>query len=600
MLTCLCKRAVAVTRDSLSAVLDMPAPALLIGGPAAAAAASAAAPYVMYKLSSSVLAAVLARNLWRSLPAWIRDDPAFAKRGSLLRRGSSNNDTADAGDLLAPDEAETEEMATLSDVIGKLDDMVTSAGKTIGTKLKPAQMHAAILAYVQLSNQLRVHCPEARDRLYEKCAFHRHDDNDNDNNCDSLSPQPHITKDELKELRQSLDFATWSYVDYYGAEKIRAKLESVEGDYYLHSHSEGDVNVPGKVGYFIALSPERKEIVIGVKGTSSLEDLVTDAAGVSTPFDMHTGSGGGGANPSTSFGDGHCERMSIEVAMDQETIVVDSVNNQNCTEVDCSDVPTEVGEGVEVELRVEKESIMVMPDGSNVNCHEGVLLSARRLLDDVREVVETLAVKSDYFVRITGHSLGGGAAILLGILLRSAFPILAERDAVCVHAFAPPPVLDIDGATGCEFFVTSVVNNSDIIPRGSVANLAVLMELLRVTNEKLEAMEMGLGGPRRAAALLRKLSQGTGGEMIMGWQEVRDLIEETHRKVDIRNPTHLYVGGRVLLIFDPWTSGQVTRSVLTHGHAAPLRLFEVDALRMLTDHLTTSHEAGLDYLLSEG
>ena len=357
---------------------------------------------------------------------------------------------------------------------------------------------------------------------------------------------------------------------------------------------------------FIALSPERKEIVIGAKGTSSLEDLITDAAGASTPFDMHADSGVGRTN-STTDNDWHCERMSIEVAVDHESIVVNSSNGNigNATSAGALDAPTETGEGIEVELRVEEESIMILADGSTVCCHEGALLSARRLLGDVREVVETLAVKSDYSLRIVGHSLGGGVAILLGILVRSIFPSLAERDAVRVHAFAPPPVLDIDGATGCEFFVTSVVNNADIIPRGSVANLAVLMELLRVINEKLESAGMGLGGPRRAAALLRKLSQGTAGEMLMGWQEVRDLIGETHRKVDLRNSSHLYVGGRVLLMFDSWaactcTTGRTTRSVLTHGHAAPLRLFEVDALRMLTDHLTASHEARLDSLLGNG
>lgn len=376
-------------------------------------------------------------------------------------------------------------------------------------------------------------------------------------------------------------------MDYYGPDDVRAKLESVDGDYYLHSHSTHEENVPGKVRYFLALSPERKEIVIGGKGTSSLEDLVTDAAGTSTPFDMmHADSAGGGKNNSSATEVGHCERMSIEVAVDQETIVVDSARDLNRSTVshDCLDAPTDAGEAIEVELRVEKESIMILPDGSNVCCHEGVLISARRLLGDVIEVVETLGVKSGYCVRLVGHSLGGGVAILLGILLRSKFPCLAERNAIRVHAFAPPPVLDIDGATGCEFFVTSVINNSDIIPRGSI-------------NDKLGAMGMGLGGPKRAAALLRKLSQGTGGEMIMTWQEVRDLIEESHRKVDLRDAQHLYVGGRVLLIFDSWSTDQTTRSVLTHGTAAPLRLFEVDALKMFADHLTTSHEARLDHLV---
>ena len=51
--------------------------------------------------------------------------------------------------------------------------------------------------------------------------------------------------------------------------------------------------------------------------------------------------------------------MSIEVAVDQETIVVDSARDVNCSTVsdDCLGTPIEADEAIEVELRVEKESI---------------------------------------------------------------------------------------------------------------------------------------------------------------------------------------------------------------------------------------------------
>ena len=633
----------------------MPPPALLIlpaAGPAVAHAAAAAAPYAT-SLSSTTLAAVLARSLWKSLPEWVRNDPAFK---SFLRKrkqnGNSNGGgggksssstlsstsransatfTSAASIAAAQDEndatggitEEAEEMATLTCVIRKLDEMVSSGSKKLGTKLRPAQLHAAVLAYVQLSNQLRVRNPDARDRLYSKSDI-RHDGGAGGGEADVKS----VSKQELQELRQSLDFATWSYVDYYGPDDVRAKLENV--DYYLQSYKLS--NVPGRVGHYVAISPERKVVLIGVKGTSTLEDLITDAAGKSVAWDMQM--------HNNDSEDGGCEGgMSIEVTdTDHETIVVKTLVGQNSASQD--HIATEATnkndgeEGIECEI-CRGENIIISTDGSAVRCHEGVLLCARRLAEEVRDVIQTLAVKCDYSVRIVGHSLGASVAVITAVLLRSMFSLLAERNAVHVHAFAPPPVLDVDGATACAPFVTSVVNNADIIPRGSVANLAVLLELLSVIDGKLEKLGMGLAGPRRAAALLRKLSQGTRGDMIMEWQEVRDLVDETHRKIDLRDPDHLFVPGRVILIYDPWSArGDVTasaskesmeesteepstcnqqkekqeeqqavktdgmvRCACTYGTAAPLRLFEVDALRMVTDHLTTSHEASLDCLI---
>ena len=518
--------------------------------------------------------------------------------------------------------SEAEEMATLTCVIRKLDEMVSSGSKKLGTKLKPAQLHAAVLAYVQLSNQLRVRNPDARDRLYSKSDIRHDDDSGGSATGKGDNTSNRVSKQELQELRQSLDFATWSYVDYYGPDEVGAKLEDV--DYYLHSYQLS--NVPGRVGHYVAISPERKVVLIGVKGTSTLEDLITDAAGKSVGWDMQM--------HNNDADDGGCEAgMSVEVTdNDHETIVVKPMIGGKATSGEHNTTATthedEAEEGIEVEI-CRGENIIISSDGSTVRCHEGVLLCSRRLAEEVRDVVQTLAVKSDYCVRIVGHSLGASVAVITAILLRSMFSTLADRDAVRAHAFAPPPVLDVDGATSCAPFVTSVVNNADIIPRGSVANLAVLLELLTVIDGKLEKLGMGLGGPRRAAALLRKLSQGTRGDLLMEWQEVRDLVDETHRKIDLRDPDHLFVPGRVLLIYDPWsergkasastrnksveqsdvgssshqeeqqvvkTDGTV-RCSCTYGTAAPLRLFEVDALRMVTDHLTTSHEAGLDCLI---
>ena len=563
----------------------MPPPVALFFGPAAIHGAYIAASTI----SSTTLAAVLAKQLWKKLPAWIREDPAFRSFSRQHSGGGSSLLTSSGDD-------ETEEMATLGNVILKLEDMITTAARKLASggrsaTLTPAQLHASILAYVQLSNQLRERNPDARDRIYAKST---------------IQEGERVSIKELQDLRQSIDLATWSYVDHYGPDEVRAKLETL--DYDLHSYKLS--NVPGRVGHYIALSPEKKSIVIGIKGTSTLEDLITDAAGKAVGFDMHRDEiSTDGEDTELGFG--------VEVTDAQHvTIVVSPISE--CCNIDACSIhgsgEATASEAIEVEL-CRGERIIVTNDGSMVRCHEGVLLCARRLAQEVRHVVETLAVKLDYSVLVVGHSLGAGVGCILAVLLRSTFPKLAECNTVRVHAFAPPPVLDIDGCTGCSPFVTSVVNGADMIPRGSVANLAVLLELLAVINEKLEERGMGLAGPRRATALLRKLSQGTSGDMLMDWEEVRDLVDQTHHKVDLRDPDHLYVPGRVLLMYEPWaergeesnsssnqdnvTPGGGMRCAVTYGTAAPLRLFEVDALRMFTDHLTSSIEAGIDSLIAK-
>jgi hypothetical protein len=56
--------------------------------------------------------------------------------------------------------------------------------------------------------------------------------------------------------------------------------------------------------------------------------------------------------------------------------------------------------------------------------HEGILVAANRLANDVELLVEELLLPNQYKLLITGHSLGAGVAALLGVILRSKFPTL--------------------------------------------------------------------------------------------------------------------------------------------------------------------------------
>eukprot|EP00903_Cladosiphon_okamuranus_P006237 g6122.t1 len=79
---------------------------------------------------------------------------------------------------------------------------------------------------------------------------------------------------------------------------------------------------------------------------------------------------------------------------------------------------------------------------------------------------------SGYTVRTIGHSLGGGVAALLALLLKPAYP------SVRALAISPPGGLVSEGACreATEAMVTSVVLNDDVVPRMSAQSIEILAD----------------------------------------------------------------------------------------------------------------------------
>jgi len=277
------------------------------------------------------------------------------------------------------------------------------------------------------------------------------------------------------------------------------------------------------------------------------------------------------------------------------------------------------------------------------------------------------------------YSLRGGVATLAALILRAEFPSL-EGERMHVYAFAPPPVLDHDSAIAAAPFVTSFVHNADMIPRCSLFNLAILMQGLKVIHEKLKERGINPTGPKTTTAFIRQLFasnidlgvpiDGDNDENVSDEDEGQDNAEndfsqDDHESMDsssktpahecdssrsqkssfstkplltleewnsaldngmpsIRKREHLFVAGRVLLIYSPWkeeaamrekegrrqqettndenddenddTNNTVTRvssrplrCVDTNGTAAALRMIEADGPRLFTDHFTSSY-----------
>ncbi|PIO64618.1 triacylglycerol lipase, partial [Teladorsagia circumcincta] len=98
-----------------------------------------------------------------------------------------------------------------------------------------------------------------------------------------------------------------------------------------------------------------------------------------------------------------------------------------------------------------------------VRVHRGMLMSARYVFDTLRkhQVLEDLAVlNTNYQLVVCGHSLGAGVASLLTLLLKQEYP-----DVRC-FAFAPPGcVISENGIREMEQHVMSIVSGDDVVSR---------------------------------------------------------------------------------------------------------------------------------------
>ncbi|XP_035647680.1 diacylglycerol lipase-beta-like isoform X2 [Oncorhynchus keta] len=151
-----------------------------------------------------------------------------------------------------------------------------------------------------------------------------------------------------------------------------------------------------EIPFFVALDHKRAAVLVAIRGTLSLRDLLTDLS------------------------------------------------------ADCENLPVEGVSGA-------------------CYAHKGMSQAAsyicKKLLND-GILNQAFTIAPEYKLVITGHSLGGGTASLLAILLRSSFPTLQ------CYAFSPPGGLMSKAlADFSKEFVVSVVLGKDLVPRLSYPNM---------------------------------------------------------------------------------------------------------------------------------
>lgn len=619
--------------------VGLAATAPLVFGPAAGASLKIAARVALDygpALSSVSLASILAKEAWKRIPSWIKDDAAFpgsGRRGqSKVGKGEGDGNEDDESEEDNEDTTETmddTEMASLTAVVQKLQSLAAVGSEKVAqddsNRLTNQQLHASVLAYIQLASQLRKRQPQARDLLYQNmsnpCSIGSDVSESTSLVPSQLLPVPIQVQaqDQTVDwpmLKEMLDFAVWAYDE--DTELLRSKLEEV--DYYLLHHRVTVNMPPGYVGHYTAICPEKKILVIGVKGTSTLEDMLTDCCGEAVAFELD-----GGSCP---FPEGH-EVPNEDIIMQQLQLEHQQQNPSGSSDT-CTSTTDDYDGSSSIEV--------CRHNGLVIRCHEGILVTARRLADEIMPLLmeqEPILLNGAYKIVICGHSLGAAAASLLAVILRSRMPSLVLHDSMQVYSFACPPVLDHDAAIACSSFTTTIVNNSDIIPRSSMANLRSFLQFLQVVHQKLVQRGMGLGSPKAAIKLIRKLSRGTGGDLLMTQEEVTKAMAMAHDIIGLVDPQHLYVPGRVIVVYENWkqddansgddcsgtgggdSSGKnyasttdtyddkghrnvnIEHSVVSDGTMRALRFFEIDKARMLTDHLTTSYYNSVNALVSK-
>ncbi|WVQ99922.1 hypothetical protein IAU59_007065 [Kwoniella sp. CBS 9459] len=196
-----------------------------------------------------------------------------------------------------------------------------------------------------------------------------------------------------------------------------------------------------------------------------------------------------------------------------------------------------------VDLTCEYESIDVEEGDRNAHyyVHSGMWQSARKLTakqSTVHEVLlKALTQYADYGLVLAGHSLGGGVASLLGILCSMPAHSFLNQNAaqrqpfahppittpfvtniasglppgrpIHVYAYGPPAVASPDLAAYASGLITSVVQDTDIVPTLSLGGVKDFKNISLTLSEEGNVAEEIVGRVIGASAKKRQSKQGS-------------------------------------------------------------------------------------------
>lgn len=211
-------------------------------------------------------------------------------------------------------------------------------------------------------------------------------------------------------------------------------------------------------------------------------------------------------------------------------------------------------------------------------------------------------IQETYYMNLDASiCTGAGVAALTGMILK---PKVNNLEVV---AFASPPILDYKSSLECRSFVTTVVNNTDIIPRASLANLGVLKAFLVESVRPRLAMRGILPADFSSMATLiqfltnsAEADESDESKWIMTAEEAVDSLQSAFSKVPLEDEAHLYVPGRVLYMYSLFKKKgdgrKAHRVKILEPQSEYLRDLEME-LTMVSDHLSPSYRSSIRDLL---
>ncbi|XP_052610335.1 diacylglycerol lipase-beta isoform X3 [Peromyscus californicus insignis] len=269
------------------------------------------------------------------------------------------------------------------------------------------------------------------------------------------------------------------------------------------------------------------------------------------------------------------------------------------------------------DLSAESENLELDIELQDCVAHKGIAQAARyiyrRLIND-GILSQAFNVAPEYRLVLVGHSLGAGAAALLAIMLRGAYP------QVRAYAFSPPRgLLSKSLYEYSKDFIVSLILGMDVIPRLSVTNMEDLKRrILRViancNKPKYKILLHGCwyglfgGSPDNSPTELDEGNQRALTQPLLGEQSLLTRGSPGYSSSDspLDSPTkypHLYPPGRIIHLEEEGGSGRFGCCSAAHYRARWAHEAEFGKIligpKMLTDHLPNILNQALDRVVAD-